>query len=210
MKKKLLLVFSLFLSLSFFGQTTETYNIVWTFGSNTTVAPTAPNYTNKTIEVGDAVNWNFSGSGSHTVTSQSGSPESFNSGLIASGAGVTYSRIFNVLGEYNYVCTPHSGNMYGKITVVAEGTLANESFSGNNNKITLFPNPANQILNINQSLSDNNLELAFFDVLGKQVLNIKIFDFENVIDVSQLEKGVYLLLFTSDTNAIEIRKFVKN
>jgi hypothetical protein len=67
-----------------------------------------------TIEVGDTVEWTWTG-GNHNLITSSGI-ETLNSGY-SSTTGFTYSYTFNQIGETNYVCTPHSANMYGKITV---------------------------------------------------------------------------------------------
>jgi len=67
-----------------------------------------------TIEGGDTVEWTWTG-GNHNLITSSGI-ETLNSGY-SSTTGFTYSYTFNQIGETNYVCTPHSASMYGKITV---------------------------------------------------------------------------------------------
>ena len=69
------------------------------------------------IALGDSVTWNFTAPG-HTSTSAGGQPDSWNS--IAEGtnpAGTSYTKVFNVPGRYQYVCTPHRAFMKGVIEV---------------------------------------------------------------------------------------------
>jgi plastocyanin len=70
------------------------------------------------IALGDSVTWNFQSSG-HTSTSVRGQPDSWNSapGGATSPAGSSYTKVFNVPGRYQYVCTPHASFMKGVIEV---------------------------------------------------------------------------------------------
>ena len=68
-----------------------------------------------TIEVGDTVEWTW-GSGSHNLLKTSG-PEDFGTGQNYYTGGHVYSHTFELVGTNLYVCSPHSGNMYGSITV---------------------------------------------------------------------------------------------
>ena len=71
-----------------------------------------------TITAGDTVAWSFSGT-DHTVTSGTGAPETFDSGL--KSAGGSYSRVFNTPGTYNYYCTFHgtAGNGFALLKAFA-------------------------------------------------------------------------------------------
>jgi plastocyanin len=68
-----------------------------------------------TAKVGDTVAWSFEDTqNSHTVTSDSGAPDSFDSGTVSSPG--TYTFTFTKAGTYNYHCNLHS-DMKGTITV---------------------------------------------------------------------------------------------
>ena len=82
--------------------------------------------------------------------------------------------------------------------------LSNSDFS--KSKISLYPNPVNEILN----LSNNEIieKLTIYDVTGKNVLELK--DISNhQIDVSSLEKGVYIIEIKTQ-NGLFKEKVVKN
>jgi len=67
-----------------------------------------------TIDIGDTVVWNQTGTNSHTVTSTTPAGE-LNSGTLTTGQ--QYSHTFNVAGTFNYRCTIHGG-MTGSVVVI--------------------------------------------------------------------------------------------
>jgi Secretion system C-terminal sorting domain len=75
------------------------------------------------------------------------------------------------------------------------------------NKIQIFPNPVNDILNIK---TDNNQKinaLILSDINGREIIN-QTLNTEN-INVSELQKGIYFLKIDSD-NGIFTKKIIKN
>jgi len=70
--------------------------------------------------------------------------------------------------------------------------------------IFIYPNPTSDIVYIDGNYSQ--LKVVIFDILGKQVMNKPI---TNSIDISQLEKGVYILqLF--DGAKLTTQRMIKN
>jgi hypothetical protein len=70
--------------------------------------------------------------------------------------------------------------------------------------ILIYPNPSSDTVYIDGNYSQ--LEAVVYDILGKQVMNKSI---TNSIDISQLEKGVYILQL-SDGVKLSTRKIIKN
>jgi hypothetical protein len=68
----------------------------------------------------------------------------------------------------------------------------------------VYPNPTSDILYIDGNYSQ--LKVVVYDILGKQVINKSI---TNSIDISQLEKGVYILQL-SDGAKLTIQRIIKN
>jgi plastocyanin len=67
-----------------------------------------------TIKKGEKVTWINRDAVAHTVTSnETGGP--LDSPMMQGGA--TYSHTFAAAGVFKYHCKPHSGSMYGTITV---------------------------------------------------------------------------------------------
>ncbi len=67
-----------------------------------------------TVKAGTTVTWTNQDSAAHTVTSESSSKESFDSGSMAKGK--TFSHTFKTAGTFNYICTFHP-DMMGKVEV---------------------------------------------------------------------------------------------
>jgi hypothetical protein len=60
----------------------------------------------------------------------------------------------------------------------------------NNSKVlTLYPNPAKQIVNIN---SDQSIKLTFINMVGKEILETEASNTKSA-DISRLPAGVYLV-----------------
>lgn len=137
MKQLLLFITLLAFAISIKAQTTQTITIDWSLNSNPMASGNAN--TNRTIEVGDTVEWNWYATGFHNVVSNGGT-ETFNSGPTTSVSGVNFSYTFNQIGSTSFICQPHSTNMYSTITVVVDGTLDVENLSLEN--FSIFPNPA--------------------------------------------------------------------
>ena len=70
--------------------------------------------------------------------------------------------------------------------------------------ISVYPNPTSDIVYIDGNYSQ--LKVVVYDILGKQVMNKSI---TNNIDISQLEKGVYILQL-SDGAKLTTQRIIKN
>lgn len=66
------------------------------------------------VKPGWEVRWTNGGSTGHTVTTDAGAPEEFNSETIQPTS--SYQRAFSTIGTYDYRCTIHPG-MRGKVIV---------------------------------------------------------------------------------------------
>ena len=88
--------------------------------------------------------------------------------------------------------------------------LSVNEFKGFENKITLYPNPASNILTIKGVESANSISI--FDVLGKEQIRIKNTETNshfNKVDIHQLQPGLYIIkVFGAKTqNSL---KFIKS
>ena len=72
--------------------------------------------------------------------------------------------------------------------------------------ISIYPNPANSILNITGDF-DADETISIINTLGQKVLSQKLNSTSEKIDVSKLSKGVYIIVFNS-SKATE--RFIKN
>ena len=78
----------------------------------------------------------------------------------------------------------------------------------NSNNLSIYPNPASEILNISiaKEIDLTNATVSLVDVSGKQVLNQRIQSTETVIHINHLPNGIYLLNIRLNN---EISKFKK-
>ena len=67
-----------------------------------------------TVKTGTGVTWTNQDPAPHAIVSDTGSPASFSSGSLATGASYTYT--FTRAGTYTYICSIHP-SMKGSITV---------------------------------------------------------------------------------------------
>ncbi|MFL9845726.1 T9SS type A sorting domain-containing protein [Flavobacterium rhizosphaerae] len=151
MKKTLLLSALLFAG----GLTAQTTHMVnWFIGvtSSETVI---------TIENGDTVKWMWDDTLPHTVTSQAGGAETFDSGTIT-GSGESYSHTFTVDGTTAYACNFHP-SMQGSITVTTTGGIKDVKTTG----FKAYPNPVTDMLTVTSDTFISSIEI--FDINGKLV-----------------------------------------
>lgn len=71
----------------------------------------------------------------------------------------------------------------------------------------VFPNPANDVLNINIATVNNGIDVAIYNMLGQEVYRNNSFSnsFNNTVDVSNFTKGVYTVVVNNNNQPQEIK-----
>jgi hypothetical protein len=83
-------------------------------------------------------------------------------------------------------------------------TLSNEEFNVNNLKLSMYPNPATNLLNID---IENELELVeIYSLQGQKVLS----GFDKQIDISGLSSGMYMVRVQDVDGGVGTQKIIKN
>jgi hypothetical protein len=82
-------------------------------------------------------------------------------------------------------CTDTSSCVNISTVGVSENTLAND--------INIYPNPANNVLNVTLNNFNSDDKIVFYSVVGKVVLSQKITQKNTTINTSKLVNGVYVL-----------------
>ena len=72
------------------------------------------------------------------------------------------------------------------------------------NQVTIYPNPASQILNVRNAESAT---VEIFDILGKSLIQMENISLEEQINVASLQTGTYLIKITNGAN-VQTEKFV--
>jgi|AntAceMinimDraft_17_1070374.scaffolds.fasta_scaffold00766_1 hypothetical protein len=93
-------------------------------------------------------------------------------------------------------------------------TILNDStFDFENNNICIYPNPAENYINIEINLSDtSDIVINIYDIMGRRLLNINkqniLKEFINY-DISEFAKGLYFITIIAD-NKQYVKKIFKN
>jgi hypothetical protein len=112
----------------------------------------------------------------------------------------TVTTIYTVTGASNQGCTSSI------TTTVTVGNVGIREYHSDS-RVSLYPNPSAGSVNI--ILEDFfAAEFALFDVSGKIILKTKLTEKENLLDLSLLEKGIYLYKISAGQNASTHGKLV--
>jgi hypothetical protein len=74
--------------------------------------------------------------------------------------------------------------------------------------ITIYPNPAGDVLNIRQKNGVAASSIGIYNALGQRVMTISGNHVEVAVDISRLDSGVYFLRISSD-KGISTSRFIK-
>jgi hypothetical protein len=154
----------------------ETHHINWFMGVNNAQA-------SLTILEGDTVEWTWTDALPHTVTSNAGGTDTFDSGTIT-GNGQTFSHLFENEGATTYKCDVHP-MMQGTITVTALAGTKDNVIEG----FDFYPNPATDVLTINANDIIERIEI--YDATGRQVMNSKSGNLTSKVYMSNYAPGTY-------------------
>jgi len=205
--KKTLLILLLFFTVTFGFSQTQTITIPWNFFS--VPAEDDPDTmfdTNITIEIGDTVEWEFQGFGHNVKSVPRGTFGTPGDDFTFYDAPYTYSFTFNQLGEFPFICFPHESLMYGKITVVPDGTLSLNDVKKFD--FSIYPNPGKSKLNISLAQNINDAKVEVYDVLGKRIHSQMLTNRQTAINTTRWNAGVYLVKIENNTGT-QTKRFVK-
>ncbi|MDX1472466.1 MAG: T9SS type A sorting domain-containing protein, partial [Flavobacteriaceae bacterium] len=190
-------IFTLSLLFAFVINAQTTYQISWAVGSN------GPE-TNLTIDVDDTVEWLWDDTLPHTVTSQAGSAEDFDSGT-KTGINESFSFTFTVEGDNPYRCEIHPATMFGIITV--DSTLGLDENVPEDFK--LISNLSTDILTAKFPGDMTTGNIKIHNISGQQILEK---DYRNQDAMSfhlgNFQDGIYIITIQSN-NTKFAAKFIK-
>ncbi len=157
-----------------------------------------------TIEVGDTVTFNLAAI--HGVNQVSKSVYNASGNTLLTGGyqmavgSLTGFHVFTAPDTFYYVCPPHAVlGMKGIIIVNAKSATSIETLQYG--KISLYPNPANNIINLKLTLiSASKVNIDLYDMTGRNVLNLLH---------AQLSEGEFNQSFNLDKNIPSGRYFIQ-
>ncbi|CAN5447733.1 hypothetical protein BH10BAC5_BH10BAC5_15170 [soil metagenome] len=152
--------------------------------------------------VGDTIKWQWL-NGSHTTTcdgtngsSRPASAPAWNSNM--NSGSTTFSYKVTVVGNYHFVCLPHSPDMAGDISVVTGLSNISSSVPENFKLFQNYPNPFNPVTNIKFQIASQGLvKLTIYDIVGNQIRslvneNMSPGSYSVDFDASEIPSGVYM------------------
>ena len=161
--------------------------------------------------------WDF-GDGSPTYTGTN-----FNHVYASTGTYILCLTIDNGNGCTDTYCDSLNVNSNGMLSGKSDGSFTLIMGNGDNNTITagvsennselgisIYPNPANSFVNIKLNNSINGqTNLRIVDLSGKVVYNSTIENQTTNIDLSGLNKGIYMVIVNSDTQNYNSKLVIK-
>lgn len=87
---------------------------------------------------------------------------------------------------------------------IVPSTLGTADFGYTNNTISLYPNPANDVLNISSSNSITSIEV--YDLLGKKVASNNS---SSNVNVAAIGKGAYIVKVVQENGSVIAKQFIK-
>ena len=126
--------------------------------------------------------------------------------------GLTHYNLFwGEISESEYLQGyVHNGDTTGTVYSDAFFEQYSDIKKLSDNKIRLYPNPANDVLYFDFLPNEiKNVHLTIYNITGKNVFSKSNNNNDNTINISSLNKGIYFLEIKT-VHQIEIRKFIKN
>ena len=73
---------------------------------------------------------------------------------------------------------------------------------------SVYPNPVNDVLNVNASNIDNNSNITVYDITGKTVATSVLVNGKNQLNLKNLNAGVYFYTIRNNKAVIETKKLI--
>ncbi len=140
--------------------------------------------------------------GTQVGISQNGSTTSESIAYTAA-AGVYYAQV------YGYNGANSATTCYTLKVALGTATKPDEPIYSSKKMLTVFPNPAEDKVNINITGYIGVSDIRLFDVNGKQVATQRTSQLNSVMDISKLPKGIYLVKVFTATGEMLSSKIVK-
>jgi len=155
--------------------------------------------------VGQAVNFSDLSTGTITEwswTFEEGTPPT---SMLETPEPITWAMV----GLYDVSLTV--SNDYGDDTMVKTDYIdvhpIGISELGQNDLLRIYPNPANDILNI-ENTSGEDIELSIYSITGQQILQNRIHAGSTSLNIDYLDSGIYFIRYLTESNVLETGKLI--
>ena len=121
-------------------------------------------------------------------------------------AGTYYARVYGYNGANSATVCYTLKVQLGTAGIIENNLLAN----GTNIKMNVFPNPANQLLNVNIAGNNGRKVIEVFDITGKKWITEKATGSNTQLLIKRLPSGIYMLKVSNEGGSVlSQNKFIK-
>lgn len=108
--------------------------------------------------------------------------------------------------QYRYYIVDDSGTRLDSVDVSYCSTVSineNEKI-----KVSIYPNPASDLLNITMKNTVNNVDFVLYNILGEKVILTNLNAGLNTVNVEKLPNGIYFYSIVKENKILETKKLV--
>ena len=179
-------------------------------GTSCDIAP--QNLSASTTATTATISWSaVDGANSYTYKNRRTTGGGATNGTVTSNSVTLTGLIANATYTFNLRTSCDSGNSpAGSFTYTTGASRANASASrGGVSDIKFYPNPAENVLKVDLPFAEGSGNVKIFDMKGVMLKNAVLNVNTNEIDLSGMERGVYLINITTENTSLT-KRFVKN
>lgn len=92
------------------------------------------------------------------------------------------------------------------VTLIDQSTVGVRDMNDELGVMSVYPNPANDVLNIDLGIVKENTEIKITDLIGRKIL---VTEYKSQIDISFLEKGIYFISIQQDSKTLGVKNIIK-
>jgi hypothetical protein len=141
-------------------------------------------------------------SGTQLAISQAGSTTS-ESITRTMTAGTYYAQV------YGYNGANSATSCYTLKVQLGTATRGADLITGDVQKVSVFPNPANNVVNVNLTGFTGKSEVSMFDVNGRVVLQRQVSTTNSQFDIAALPTGIYMIRIRNGGKEVNMTKIFK-
>ncbi|MBP1650416.1 MAG: peptidase domain protein [Bacteroidetes bacterium] len=134
---------------------------------------------------------------------------------VSQASGTTSESISRTVSAGTYYVQVYGYNGANSATTcytlrVALGTATRSvDLTSDQDKVQVYPNPANSVVNINLAGVKGKSEVSLFDINGRQVMRREVNTANLQLDISTLTPGVYIIRVKNGTKEVSTTKIIK-
>ena len=117
--------------------------------------------------------------------------------------GTYYAQVFGFSGANS------ATSCYTLKVQLGTASRGADLISSDVQKVSVFPNPANNIVNINLTGYTGKSDVSMYDVNGRMVIHREVNTVNSQLDISSLSAGVYMMRIKNGGKEVNMTKIIK-